>query len=289
VPEPVEIPDPVAGPHARGRMRVDRRPAANDEGKPPVLLLGGMTQTLSSWGAQLRPLAEHRPVVAVELRGQGSTELSLADCTLPRHVEDLAQLHDALGLRGPIDVCGFSFGGRVALALAAEHPELVRKLVLSGVALERGIVGRLIVQGWLACLKTGDLEALARVSLTDILGPAYLEANAHLVEPMVRASIERNRYDGVLALMHATLDLPPDSPWTATALAPRVRAPTMCLGGALDPLAPPAEVAALAAELSAEHRTFDGVGHTIAIETPQAWRDAVVAFLDQSISTTSGA
>jgi pimeloyl-ACP methyl ester carboxylesterase len=280
VPELVEIPDPVAGSDARGRVRVDRRAPVRDEGRPPIVVLGGMTQTLASWGAQTRPLSERRTVVVYEARGQGTTELALGDCTLARHVEDFASLHAALGLAGPVDLCGFSFGGRVALAVAAERPELVRKLLLSGVALDRGVVGRLIVQGWMAALRTGDLEALARVSLPDILGPAYLEANAKLVEPMVRASIERNRYDGVVALMRSTLDLPPDSPWMPSALAARVRAPTLCISGALDRLAPPAEVAALAEILGAAHHVVPDVGHTVAIEAPTLWRDAALEFLD---------
>jgi 3-oxoadipate enol-lactonase len=281
VPELVEIPDPVAGSDARGRVRVDRRAPVRDEGRPPIVVLGGMTQTLASWGAQTRPLSERRTVVVYEARGQGTTELALGDCTLARHVEDFASLHAALGLAGPVDLCGFSFGGRVALAVAAERPELVRKLVLSGVALDRGVVGRLIVQGWMAALRTGDLEALARVSLPDILGPAYLEANAKLVDAMIRASIERNRYEGVVALMRSTIDLPPDSEWGPAALAERVRAPTLCTGGALDRLAPPDEVAALAFAMRAEHHVFADVGHTVAIEAPKAWRDVVVAFLDR--------
>ncbi|HWB82149.1 MAG TPA: alpha/beta fold hydrolase [Nannocystaceae bacterium] len=248
------------------------------------MLIGGMTQTLASWGAQIRPLSERREVVAYEARGQGMTELALDDCTLPRHVEDFAALHEALALGGPVDLCGFSFGGRVALAIAAERPELVHRLVLSGVALDRGLVGRLIVRGWLAALATGNLEALARVSLPDILGPTYLEANAALIEPMVRASIERNRYDGVLALMRGTIDLPEGSPWTAGPLAARIRAhgiAALCTGGALDRLAPPDEVAALADALVGEHVTIAGAGHTIAIETPQTWRDHALAFLDR--------
>ncbi len=261
-------------------MRVDRRAPAVDEGRPPIVLVGGMTQTLSSWGAHVRPLAERRPVIVYEARGQGTTELALADCSVPRHVEDFANLHAALGVSGPVDLCGFSFGGRIAIAIAAERPDLVRKLVCSGVALDRGVLGRLIVQGWRAALGTGDLEALARVSLPDILGPAYLEANAKLVDAMVRASIERNRYEGVVALMRATLDLPADSPWLPGTLAARVRAPTLCLSGALDRLAPPAEAAALAALLHAEHHVFPDVGHTVAIEAPIAWREAVLAFLD---------
>ncbi len=268
---------------ADGRVRVDRRPAQRDEGRAPIVLVGGMTQTLASWGAQIRPLSERRTVIAYEARGQGTTELPLEDCSLPRHVQDFAELHEALGLGGPVDLCGFSFGGRVALAIAAERPDLVRKLVLSGVALDRGLVGRLIVRGWLAALGTGDLEALARVSLPDILGPAYLEANAALVEPMVRASIERNSYAGVRALMEATIVLPEGSPWTAAPLAERVRAhglATLCIGGALDRLAPPAEVAALAQATGGAHATIENAGHTIAIETPLAWREHALAFLD---------
>ena len=268
-----------------GRVRVDRRAAQRDEGRAPIVLIGGMTQTLASWGAQIRPLSERREVIAYEARGQGTTELALDDCTLPRHVEDFAALHAALGLGGPVDLCGFSFGGRVALAIAAERPELVHRLVLSGVALDRGLVGRLIVRGWLAALDTGNLEALARVSLPDILGPEYLEANAALIEPMVRASMERNRYDGVLALMRSTIDLAEGSPWTAGPLAARIRAhgiAALCLGGALDRLAPPDEVAALADALASEHATIANAGHTIAIETPQAWREHALAFLDRA-------
>jgi 3-oxoadipate enol-lactonase len=279
MPEWIEVPDGAQ----RGRVRIDRR--ASELATTPIVLVGGMTQTLASWGTQLRPLSERGTVVAYEARGQGLTELSLDDCSLARQVDDFAALHDALGLRGPIDLCGFSFGGRLALAVAATHPELVRRLVLSGVALDRGVVGRLITRAWIAALEAGGLEVLARVTLADILGPRYLAEHEAMIEPMVRATVERNRPDGILALMRATLDLPPDSPWATTALAARARAAgvhALCIGGELDRVAPPAEVDALAELLGAQSRTIAGVGHTIAIESPQAWRDIAVQFLDAS-------
>lgn len=279
----ITIPDVPAGSGAVGRVRVDRRVAQQSEGRRPIVLIGGMTQTLASWGGQIRPLSERRDVVAYEARGQGTTELSLADCSLAQQVADFAALHEALGFDGPVDVCGFSFGGRLSLAIAAERPDLVHRLVLSGVALDRGIVGRLIIRGWLACLATGDLEALARVSLPDILGPTYLAANEKLIEPMVRATVERNRHAGVLALMRATLDLPPDSPWATLPLAERVATSglqVLCVGGALDRLAPPDEVAALADVIGGRVAILDGVGHTIAIEAAAAWREVALQLLD---------
>ncbi len=277
MPELVGIPDPVAGPTAIGHIRVDHR--EGPPGPTPLVLLGGMTQTLASWAGQLRPMSSARTVLAYEARGQGSTELATADCTFERHVADFAALLDAKGL-ATVDLAGFSFGGRVSLAIAASLPHRVRRLVISGVALDRGVMGRLIVGGWKATLQTGNLEALARVSLPDILGPAYLEKHAHLIEAMVKAATTRNNYEGVRALFEQTMGLPEDSPWHPHALAPRLQCPVLALGGGLDRLAPPAEVGALAQLCGGEHRVFEGLGHTIAIEASAAWRAAVEAFVD---------
>lgn len=276
----VTIPDPVAGPSAEGRVRFDLRRSSNAIHRPPLVLLGGMTQTLASWGGQLRPISATRTVAAYEARGQGSTTLSVAQVDLARHVEDFAAVVQALELPTPLDLCGFSFGGRVSLAVAALRPDLVRRLVLSGVGLGRGIVGRLIVRGWMAALKTGDLEALARISLPDIVGPAYLEKHSELVEAMVTAVVQRNSFEGIRALFLQTMEPPEGSPWTTAALAERVRCPALVMGGALDRLAPPSEVHALAERLRGRTLGFDETGHTIPIEAAGPWREAVLAFLD---------
>lgn len=274
----IRVPDPVAGPHATGTIRVDRRGTA-DTDHPPLVLIGGMTQTIHAWGGQLRPLSESRDVLAYEARGQGATDLDVSDCTLTRHVDDFVALADALDLPTPVDLSGFSFGGRVALAIAASHPSLVHRLVLSGVALDRSVLGRLIVEGWIASLQTGNLEVLARLSLADILGPDYLQNNEHLIESMVKTAVSRNSYDGVKALFEGTMRTPGDSPWSVPRLADRVRCPALVMGGALDRLAPPEEVQALGAAVGGRSKIFADAGHTIPIEVAAQWREAVVDFL----------
>jgi len=277
MPESVAIPDLVAGPHATGSIRVDHR---DGPGATTLVLLGGMTQTLASWSGQLRPISANRPVMAYEARGQGGSELSVEDCSFGQHVRDFEALLDAKGLQ-QVDLAGFSFGGRVSLAIAATLPHRIRRLVISGVALDRGVLGKLIVSGWIATLGTGDLEALARVSLPDILGPAYLEKHAHLVEGMVKAAKTRNRFGGVRALFEQTMNLPDDSPWSPRVLVPRLQAPVLSIGGSLDRLAPPSEVRALAELCGGEFLEVPDAGHTVAIEAPGTWRDAVEAFLDR--------
>jgi len=287
MPEFVQIPDPGASAHGRvsdahGRIRVDRRgPLQTDAGHPPLVLLGGMTQTLSSWGGQLRPLAADRQVLVYEARGQGQTELDLTDVGPARHVEDFAALLTALALEAPVDLCGFSFGGRIALAIAATRPDLVRRLVITGVSAGRGALGRVIVRAWRAALTTGNLEALAWLSLADTLGPAYLDRNEHMLNAMVQAVITRNRYEGIHALFEQTLGDDPAWPFHPTALAPRITCPTLLLAGEQDRLAPAAELSALAALFPepARHHVVPGVGHTVAIEAAEVWRAHVQTFL----------
>lgn len=281
MPSFVTVADPPAGPDATGRIRVDHRVPDPSTGRPPLVLVGGMTQTLSSWGGQLRPMSTSREVLVYETRGQGQTELSLAEAGLARQADDLAALVEAMGLPTPIDLCGFSFGGRVCLSTAGRHPDLVRRLVLTGVAAERSVVARIILEGWLAALGTGDLRALGWISLADILGPAYLEKYEGMLEAMVEAVVHRNRFEGIQALFEQTLAHDADPDEIPLGVAPRVRARTLCLGGELDRLAPPSQVEALARALGGRHRTVAGVGHTVAIESPEIWRREVLAFLDE--------
>lgn len=281
MPELISIPDPVAGPDGRGRVRVDRRPPAEPGPHPPLVILGGMTQTLASWGGQVRPLAARREVVVYEARGQGHTELAVTDVSPAVHVADFAALLAALAIPGPVDLCGFSFGGRIALAIAALRPELVRRLVVTGVSAGRGALGRVIVRAWRAALATGDLETLAWQSLADTLGPTYLDRNEALLPAFVKATVERNTFAGVRALFEQTLNDDPSWRFHPTALAPRITCPTLLLAGEHDRLAPAPDLGTLADLFpgSVTHRVVPDVGHTVAIEAPEVWRAAVLEFL----------
>jgi pimeloyl-ACP methyl ester carboxylesterase len=150
----------------------------------------------------------------------------------------------------------------------------VRRLVVTGVSAGRGALGRVIVRAWRAALATGDLEALAWLSLADTLGPAYLDRNEALLPAFVKATVERNTYAGVRALFEQTLDDTPAWPFHPTALAPQITCPVLLLAGEHDRLAPAADLGALAAAFAGPvtHRVVPGVGHTVPIEAPEIWR-----------------
>ncbi|HSH82217.1 MAG TPA: alpha/beta fold hydrolase [Herpetosiphonaceae bacterium] len=97
-------------------------------GRPLVLLHGGFGLT-GMFGDILPLLAEGRQIIAVDLQGHGRT----ADIDRPLRLElmadDVAALIAHLGL-GQADLMGYSMGGAVALRMAIQHPEVVRKLVV---------------------------------------------------------------------------------------------------------------------------------------------------------------
>ena len=97
-------------------------------GEPLLLLHGGLFST-SMFGPTLTNLAKSRRVIGVDLHGHGHTSLGDRQIDAVDIGRDLAVVIKKLGL-DQVDVMGYSFGGTVALQLAFQHPELVRRLVL---------------------------------------------------------------------------------------------------------------------------------------------------------------
>jgi pimeloyl-ACP methyl ester carboxylesterase len=97
-----------------------------------VFLHGGGDSGEHSFVRQLDVFSEHHFIVAPDQVGQGRTPDVPGPLSYAAMMEDTAELLKVLKLR-KVDVVGFSDGGILALMLAIRHPELVRRLVISGV------------------------------------------------------------------------------------------------------------------------------------------------------------
>jgi pimeloyl-ACP methyl ester carboxylesterase len=106
--------------------------AMQGNGPTLVFLHGGGDSAEHSFAQQLDVFAEHHHIVAPEQVGQGRTPAVREALTYTGMMEDTAALLKHLKLKH-IDVVGFSDGGILGLMLAVRHPELVRRLVISGV------------------------------------------------------------------------------------------------------------------------------------------------------------
>lgn len=102
------------------------------EGRPLLLLHGGGNTIHGSFAKQLDVFAKSYSIIAPEQVGHGHTPDAGGPITYSGMADDTAALLEQLHLKD-VDVVGWSDGGILALMLAARHPELVRRLVVSGV------------------------------------------------------------------------------------------------------------------------------------------------------------
>jgi pimeloyl-ACP methyl ester carboxylesterase len=100
-------------------------------GAPILFLHGGLSDFDESFAAQKAYFATFRTVIGVDQRGHGHSPDTDQAFSYRQMAEDTAALLQQLKV-GRVDVIGHSDGGNVGLLLARYHPQLVRRLVISG-------------------------------------------------------------------------------------------------------------------------------------------------------------
>ncbi len=279
----MDWPDDLDGwPHREISRRVLCRPHrwhVQETGSGPTLLLihgaGGATQ---SWRGLLPLLAEDHHVVAVDLPGQGFTDLGArARCGLEPMAEDLSALCAMEGWE-PAALIGHSAGAAIALRMALTRPRPV-------LALNPALQNFEGVAGWLFPMlaKVLSMNPLSAALFTAGATPAkvrrLVEGTGSTLGPegltlYHRLARDRAHVDGTLAMM---------AQWSLDGLLadlPRLAAPLRVLVGARDKAVPPASTArACAAVPDCRITTREGLGHLIHEEAPGEVADWVRATL----------
>jgi pimeloyl-ACP methyl ester carboxylesterase len=131
-------------------------------GEPLVLLHGGFC-TVETFGAQTPALAEQYQVYVPERRGHGRTPDVEGPITYENMAQDTIAFMEALGTSSA-HLVGWSDGAIVGLLVALRRPDLVRKLVLIGQAINHA-----------GYTPEGErqLENLTRQDIPPMLGELY--------------------------------------------------------------------------------------------------------------------
>ena len=101
------------------------------KGGIPVLFFVHLAATLDNWDPRIvDPIAKDHHVITFDNRGVGASTGNVPD-SIEAMADDAYTFIKALGF-DKIDIFSFSLGGFIAQALGVKHPELVRKLILTG-------------------------------------------------------------------------------------------------------------------------------------------------------------
>lgn len=97
----------------------------------PVVFSHGIPTDYRAWGAQVEAFSKSYSTITYSRRyaSPNKRDGDVSDSTIGANADDLAGLIEKLGI-APVHLVGHSYGGFVAAYLAAEHPDLVRTLVL---------------------------------------------------------------------------------------------------------------------------------------------------------------
>ena len=97
---------------------------------PPLLLLHGLLGGSFCWRRNIEALSQSHTVFAVDLPGHGESNAPRhLDCSMPAQASRVSTLFERLKLED-VDVVGCSWGGAIAMLLAAQNTK-VRSLVLA--------------------------------------------------------------------------------------------------------------------------------------------------------------
>lgn len=229
------------------------------------------------WHAQIPALAVGHRVVALDVRGHGSS----ANASMPfRWADDVAGLLRHLDA-GPAVLVGLSMGGLIATNTVLEYPELVRAVVTCGAA-----TGEFqYTDEWTRQLQAEMARTLAE---GDIEG--WQEAFAQVVPGPHRTvdDVDQDILRLIREMAGGTLakHTPGEKDWfvpvTDTfARAPEITVPLLTLNGGLEP----AEMLAAAERLAAtvqdgRAEVVSGVGHYPNLEKPEIFNRILGEFLN---------
>ncbi|HVH42776.1 MAG TPA: alpha/beta hydrolase, partial [Labilithrix sp.] len=251
----------------------------------PLLLVHDFAATRETWTAAVMRLAQTFRVVAPDLPGFGASEKPDPQRYAygwDAFSDSMFDLVAALGL-GRTHVCGHGMGAGVALALAAKHPALVHKLVLTSAmvyppqehALERA--GRIPVMG----------AFLWRQMMGQAVFRAYVQSVLYSGAARIPAARAEELYEAFNApagrqAAHATLVAIADTR-PLVARLPRVNADALVIWGRDDEVAPVEHGRRLARELRGRFEVLE-CGRCPPDEAPDAFASAVASFLEAASS-----
>lgn len=205
--------------------------AATGAGRPLVVLpgLSPMTgvesdQLVRGSLAPVRRLAEQRRVVLLNRWPGLPPDLTMG--TLARGHADAIR---AGFPDGPVDVLGTSTGGSIAQQLAAEHPDVVRRLVLLSTACRLGPVGHRDQAQVAGLLRTGATRAACRCAGASLMPRALRPLGAAVGWLSANRVLSSKRTaDDLLATLDA------EDGFDLAECTDTIRAPTLIVAGGRD-------------------------------------------------------
>lgn len=233
---------------------------------PVAVFLHGFGGDLTTWLFNQEATAESRRAIAIDLPGHGlSSPIEGGDVTARIAARVKAAIEQLAS--GPVHLIGHSFGGAVAVAVAALDPANAASLTLIAPV---GL-GKDINRDFL----TDFIAAERRRPLQEVLGRLFSDPSK-ITSDMVEGTLRFKRLEGVneaLTAIAASIAAENGQLQSIGDTIAGLDCPVMLIWGDQDGIVPLPNAAARPA--SAEFRILPGIGHMPQMEAATAVNDAI--------------
>ena len=248
---------------------------------PALILLHGWGMSSSIWKTLLPILTPHFYVTVVDLPGLGRSTSTDASMTLEKMSSSIVselESSTAEPLAQPAYWLGWSLGGMVALQIASQYPEKVHALmtVASNPCFvqkedwEHGMNSVMYCQ-FKAAIESSPEKTLSRFAMLQIQGGQAAKPILKQIKAVL-ADSKPTQLLATLALLENDLREP----------LSKLSCPALHMYGTEDHLVPKSAVAAIQSQAKEQQQTvsFTGAGHLPFLSSPDAFLQAVLAFID---------
>ncbi|MCL2737064.1 MAG: alpha/beta hydrolase [Propionibacteriaceae bacterium] len=251
---------------------------SHGEGEP-LLILNGIFMSCASWDAFVPAFSARTRLLLLDLVDQGRSGKSDREYTLERQEQVVLAFLDHLGLERA-HLCGISYGGEVALRVAARHPERVAKLVLSNTTAHTSAWLRDIGHSWEYAMNSHDGHQFFATCIPTVYSPGFYDAReqwAHDREEMFVRVFTPETYDGFARLTRSA------ERHDERGNLARIQAETLVISSQWDFITPlPNQLALVAGISGAAHAIIPDCGHAAMYEKPSEFASLVLGFVTTS-------
>ncbi len=255
---------------------------------PPLVLLHGFTGSSNTWRDLADGLAGEYRTIAPDLVGHARSDApeAVERYAIGRAAADLVALLRALGHERAAWL-GYSLGGRVALQVAADHPQVVAALVLEGAS--PGIAD----DAERAARRASDAALAQRIerdgveAFVDEWERVPLFASQLALPEEARAAVRATRLaQRARGLANSLRGMGAGAQSPLHERLPAIAAPTLLLAGSLDE-----KYVAIGRDMArtlpdATMRVVEGAGHAAHLERPEAFARLVEDHLRRTYAPT---
>jgi len=250
----------------------------------PLVMIMGLAGVKEDWRKLAPGLAVGRPVLVMDNRGIGESDVPAGPYTMPMLVEDVLAVMDELGWKRA-DVFGISMGGMIAQQLVLAHPARVRRLVL-GCTMHGGprqIPPRPEVLQALLPQRHVDPQLALRKAMMVNYTPQWVDSHPEFFDALLQENTRYRRSSrGIMAQMQAIMKFDVEN------LLPQIGCPTLVIHGDEDQLLPLPNGESIAAKIpNARFHLLRHCGHVFWHMDQGESQRVIEGFLDEPQSSSA--